>query len=476
MTMRRINTVLFLLSTLLVTGGLAEAPAHAEGLSDMALRSSGQLLQLVPGSYGDLFPDGTATAAETPVLALEIGANEGPPGRLLVPGTEDPAAESQALLLYDDTLDAAVMLWRCGTSDTGFQLHFATLRVGDEGLVWSEVFSVQAQGESVDFTAEPLLAPTRDRFTLELEEGLRIETRQSTIHLFWHQGQSVLYTGLNFLEGVYAGRNEILDLSNSFLRVPKGEEEAGTALPAELAELLAVTPGSDESTLLVTFANAATARLGTLALRAVPLRLSALGDDVRQEILDAADLYDPNDISPFKEKIGASIVIIGHRYRLHPAITDYLARRMDLWILEHGADYGLEQFAALVEDARGLAVDVTSSIYSSTATDPFNPEGTIIEINLGGFLGGLDKPSPAQFLDVEERANLAPPTVPAVPQAITSANGETLLLVWSGGEESGGLDYLESREGGAWSEPRTLTVSEALPEERAYSLLRQKIR
>jgi hypothetical protein len=471
--------LVFLFLMVVFLGGLG-SPARADGLDDrftnLALRGSGELLELVAGTYGEFFPEGALVAAETPVLVLEIGSNDGPLGRLLVPGTEDATRESQPLLFYDAVLDSAVMVWRCATSENSFRLDFTTLRVGEGGLVWSDIFSVEGEGGVADFTVEPSLALTRDRFTLELENGQLLETRQSTIHLFWHQEEAVRYTTLSFLEGVYAGWNEVLDLTSSFLRTPEGEEEAGTgSLSGHFEGFLEVQPGADSSTLLVTFANAATARLGTLALRAVPLRISALGDTVRQEIFEAADVYDPEDLSPFMEKVGGSIVIIGHRYRLHPAIIDYLAGRIDTWILENGAEYGLEQFMALVEDAGNLTVDITSSVYASTALDPFDPDQTIVEIDLGGFLDGLENP-PSQFIDVEERSNMTPPAVAGVPRVFTSASGEDLLLVWPSASEGGGLDYLESRGGAPWGVLHKLKLTEALEAELAYNLLQKKIR
>ena len=101
--MRRSNFFFALLILLLVSPA-----AQAIELSDMALRDNGQLLRLVTGTYGELFPDATGHAPETPIVALEIHNEGANTGRLLVAGTADERVETHPYLLYDARLDAAV--------------------------------------------------------------------------------------------------------------------------------------------------------------------------------------------------------------------------------------------------------------------------------------------------------------------------------------------------------------------------------
>jgi hypothetical protein len=335
----------------------------------------------------------------------------------------------------------------------------------------------------VALTGELLLARTSDIYRLELleDDGLgeleAIETRQNTVHLFWHQGGSVRYSALSFLEGVYVGHHSLFDWSAHFLAAPEGAGDA-PALPAALEGFLDVRPGRDDSTLLVSFANSASGRFGILALRAVPLRLSALADGVRREILLAADLYDPEDLSAFGDKVGASIVIIGQRYNLHPAIVEYLGRQMNQFLDDSGADYGYGDFTTLVDDAYRLTIDLTSSVFASTGHDPFSTESSVMEVQLGDFLDDLESTSTLQYFEVEERANLAPPEVGGVPRVFSSAGGGDLLVSWrvpATDEAPAALAYRESLAGGEWSAVKTLAL-DGVEEALGWRLLAQKIR
>ena len=468
--MRTISTLLALLLALTIPA----TPSTAAELTDLALRRNGQLLRLVAGPHGELFPSDASVAPENAVLALEIHGADAEVGLLKVPGTEDAAVESTPSLVYDERLDTAILLWQKATAEDRFHVEFATLRADSSGVVWSEIFRLQRDGAPVALTTPPRILHTEDDLTLDLDDGQSLGTRQGTLHIFWHGDESFSYAGLNFLQGVYTGSHQVLDLSEYFLAAPEGEASSGELSPA-LGGLLDVRLGSDTSTLLVTFAHPTSGRLGTLAARAMPLRLSALADSVWEEVLLAADLYDPDDLDAFSDKVGASIVIIGAHFHLHPAIVDYLGRHMDLWIQENGADYGFENFPALVDDARHLALNLTSSVYSSTATDPFNPGSTIVEIFLGDFLDELEGTPSSQVLDVEERSNLPWPELSVAPSVHSSNDGQSLLLAFPDNEGLG-LHYLESREGGPWSELRFLPFGDRLDEGRARALLSAKIR
>ncbi|MEE8526398.1 MAG: hypothetical protein V3T72_20880, partial [Thermoanaerobaculia bacterium] len=85
----------FLLSLLFLLGTL---PAAAQ-LPDSALGAAGELYAAKGGAYGDLFPDGDAHDAGTPVLALDVVLADGQASRSLVPGTADARVESRPALL-----------------------------------------------------------------------------------------------------------------------------------------------------------------------------------------------------------------------------------------------------------------------------------------------------------------------------------------------------------------------------------------
>ncbi len=453
-------------------------PASAAEASEMSLGQAGQLHRVLTGTYGDLFAGGQDADAVAPVLAVEIVRPGEETDRLLVPGTGDARTEARPLLFQDSTYDSFVLLWQSRGEDQHSYLHFANF----DGAEWSEVYALVQDDTPVSLVNDPLITETHDAFTLDLGDGESISAERRIIHLLWLSAEEVplaRYAPLTFVEGRYVGWHGLFELTESFLLAPDGGGDGGQIeLTAALARTLSLRAANDDRSVLVTLANPVSNRIGTLEISPLPLELGLLGEQVREQILALADLYDPDDMGSFSDGIRAAIVIMGQRFDMHEAFGGYVAGRVADWILETGGSYGLEGFESLGNDARDETIEASSEVYASTQADPADPETEIVRINIAALFEDED-PDPAQIIEIRVRSDRPAPAASEGPAAVyTSRGGSGLLAAWLDAE-NGQVLWVESRPesgGGAWSEPFTLSLGESPTIEDAQRLLAAKIR
>lgn len=471
---------------------LLPSPSPAE-TAGMVLGHAGQLQRALTGTYGELFTDAGADAT-APVLAVETVAAAGEVARVLVPGTLDSRIETAPRLFQDAHRDSFVMLWRSQAEEGDSHLRFATF----DGAEWSEVFTLERDGEPISLQGEPLIAETHDTFELDfgdgepdLEDGEPIRVERRVLHLLWQGGEDpgARYAALTFVEGEYLGWHNLFVLDDIFLHAPEpageGDDEAAEA--TEESESIALTPAlaatldlrtaSDGRSVLVTFANPASQRLGVVEVSPLPLEIGLLGDQVRDRIFALADLYDPQDLGVFSDEMRAAIVILGQRFDLHEAHADYVAGEISDWILDSDGAYGWSDLELLGNDARDRTIDAGQEVTASLATDPADQGSEILRINVAGLLDGQE-PDSAQVLDFRVRCDLPAPAVgDGAVTVYPSRGGGDLLIAWEDAE-SGQIHWVESRKAddGAWSESFSLTVGESLPAETVRELLARRIR
>ncbi len=454
----------------------------------MILGPGGQLSRALAGPYGELFT-GDAAGAGTPVLAIETITAGGEISRLLVPGTEDARIESDPRLFRDPRSDSFVLLWRSRVDEGEDDLDFATWG----GAEWSEVFRVEHDGEPASPGAEMLAADTHDQFELEIEGIEPIRAGRMILHLLWQEGDATHYAPLPFVEGRYVGWHGHFVLDESFLQVPEptagdgaggdGDGEGGVPAATEPVELTATLAGTlqlrvagDGGSVLVTFANPSSHRIGSLEITPLPIALELLGDQVREQIFAHIDLYDPGDLGSFADAMRGAIVVIGQYYDLHEAHAGYVADQVAEWLLTSGGDYGWGGLENLSEDAGDLAVDAGHEVYMSTEADASDPDSEIVRLDVSELFAGRDEA--AQVFDFRPRSDLPAPSVGEEGvRVFTSRRGADLLIAWED-SEAGQVHWVESRqsEDGPWSEVFTLALSEELTLEAAHRLLARRIR
>ncbi len=469
---------------------LLSTPAWAQA-QEMILGPGGQLCRALAGPYGELFAGGAGAGAATPALAVETVAPDGDASRLLVPGTDDGRIETDPLLFRDPRSDSFVLLWRSRAEGGEARLDFATF----DGTEWSEVFRLEQDGAPAPVAGEVLVADTHDAFDLELDGVDPIRLGRMTIHLLWQEAGELAathYAPLPFVEGRYVGWHGHFVLDESFLQAPEpetgdggtgdGEPAAGTApveLTAALASTLELRAAGDGRSVLVTFANPSSHRVGSLEISPLPLELELLGEQVREQIFALVDLYDPDDLSSFSDAMRGAIVVIGLHFDLHEAHAGYLADQVADWILTSGGDYGWGGLESLGADARDLTVDLGQEVYLSTEVDAADPESEIVRLDVSELFGSPDDAGPAQVFDFRTRSDLPAPAVGEDDvKVFTSGSGGDLLIAWED-SEGGQIHWLESGGQGGdgpWSEVFSLTLGEELTVEAAHRLLARRVR
>ncbi len=450
-------------------------PAAAEP-SATALDNAGHIVRVLDGTYGELFPENDALAAERPLLVLDLETAGGELSRRVVPGTGDARVESDARLIHDAAFDTTTVLWLSTGPGGGILVRFATF----DGTRWSAVHTLRHDEAAVFLRHAPRVAVTHDAFDLELADGDTVGARRRIIHLLWQRlgaAPATMYTALIFVEGVYVGWSESFALDDDFL-LAGGASEPGT-VSAELQQAASLQVADDGTSVLVTFTNRLSQRLGALEILPLPLELELLGDAVREEIWNSSELFDPDNLGSFADGVAGHVVLIGARLNLHPAIVEYISNTTRDWISESGGAYGWD-LESLGHDARAVTVETSSEVYTWTDVDPTDPGAQITHIDLGDFLDGLeDGEEPSQILDIEVLADRPAPVTGAGETAVyTSKDGRGLLVVWQDAAADR-LLYVESRHdiaGGAWSAPRALPFGERLALPQAHQLLRDKIR
>lgn len=445
------------------------------------ITTSGELLEAKPGSYGDLFPGGTQLAATVPVLALDIRPQDGPGGRLLIPGTDDARVEEGAIAIFEPAVEAAdetlLLLWQSLSPDGATrQMRGVGVRRGSAGLEWSEVFTVRdAAGNALELTAAPQLAITRQEFSQDVAEQT-FDARHTLVHLLW-QGDdgAAMYSAVVWVDGLYVGFNPVFDLSAEYLVAADGSADSAPPLPGQLLQATRLEVAEGGRSLRLTFANGTSGRVGSLLIDAVPLAHGVLGDLVRDEVFEHADSFDPGELNHFVDKFRAGVVIIGRNFDYHPAVVEYVSSRVGNWILDNGEAYGYEEFVGLGEDARDLAIGLTHSVYASTVEDPASPGSTLVELDLSGIFGGTTVDQPGQLLSFQVTADLAAPQIgDGAVSMLASNDGQRVLVNWLAADGSR-LHYRESRLDGTWAEAKSLALHDGLTAQQAERLLRAKL-
>ncbi|MEM9556385.1 MAG: hypothetical protein AAGC60_19165 [Acidobacteriota bacterium] len=447
---------------LLLAVPISAAPVNGD---EIALTPDGSLYRVLAGTHGELF----GGADSTRVLALEIETADSVE-RLPVPGTESWRPEIDPQLVYDADADAALLVWRSGTAAGDASLFFVSYRAG----TWSQPGQLRADGDVVFFAEAPTLAVSRDRFSLELDEGVRVTISGVVFHVVWQDQGHARYAPIHFIDGEPAGWSETMSLSAVLQQAHQAQPPIGGQ---SAPDLFAVEPADDGRRLLVTFADATYGRVGTVAVGLLPLDLAYLGDSLEQQILDHAGLYDPGDVTSFAGKIRGEIISTGHKSRTNPAIAHYLSAEIERWIHDAALDYGWD-LVGLAAAARSRAVGLGSTVYATTTADPHNPGAEVLQLDLGAVLGnGQARDELAAVLDVEVRSDAPLPTTVAdrpIEQAgvQTSADGRALALV----VEDGDAISWAIHRGDAWSEARSLALGGSIDLDTARTLLRESLR
>lgn len=409
-----------------LSGAAAGPPARV-------LAPNGDVFALTPGLYGELFPGGAEALPEDPVLAVTVVHPDGASGRFLVPETAGPAAEEPAALVLGPAGETLHVLWQAGAA--GSRLRLASL--GADG--WAEVVDVSRAVGVVRGT--PRAAVTRDRTELPAE-GTEAPARmhRSVLHVLWleEEGGAVIYAPLVIEDGVYIGDHALYALDRL---VAAGREPGGEDPPAADGAALAPTieAGDDGGAAVAAFTDPESGRLVAVELRMVAGELSAVGNRVRERILELAERLEPGSPDSLRElAAGARARLVEVGGRLQPALLRLLAGELERFILATGSDWAFQP-EVMAERTRGELLALGAA-FDHAPVERVDGGARPHLINVGQRWEG-----PLASHDLRLRVTAERPA-PALPEGVAgvlylSGDGADALVAW---ERDGAVFFRES--------------------------------
>ncbi len=429
---------------------IAWMPA-AQADSPAILSSGGEILRLLNGSYGELFPGGTDAAPDNPVLALEALSPDGTAKRWLVPDTESRDPEGSETMVLEESTRTVYLLWE-------------SLYNGSHPRLLLTSFDGQAFSERIEISRGPFsrksslrLAITREDFAVATEEGTEAGGR-TMVHVLWSEDVSDLshkyYAPIILQDGVYIGQTPVIDLAGL---ITGGN--VGDSVPAGLANALAIRLGQDNRSVVVGFLDPLTRRLEAVRLRALPRELTDLAEKVRGELILIGARAD--SVEGLAEELAAAILEMDTHF--HVAALAYIAEQVQLTVLSGGEDLSPPSIGALSDRVRGELILIGARMEANGLAG--SDANQVLE---------MAGDHSVHQLEITPAASYAAPEVDSEDPVtlFLSESGANLLVAW---DQEGGVAYRESR-GKVWSEPVLIETGIELDREAVYLLLDQRIR
>ena len=308
-----------------------------------AVAADGAVYVATAGTYGALFPQGSAAAATTPVLALDITSADGDSSRVLVAGTDDAAAEEAPVVFTQDSTGDVYLVWssRSGAAASLLLRAYSNGRFSDSVTLDDNAFAAKGA---------PQVALTRDAFTTVDAQGLSRAVQRSVLHLLWWeggaQGGSAMYRSVLFVNGGLVGANSLIDLGN--LDAPGAEATADRVSDA-LTHSPVLARGRNERAALMGFVNPRSGRLLTVEVGVVPGELSSLADDLADYVVGLGASGGLGDM----QHVGAAvrIHISGGGSRISDRVLQALGPGVASHVVASGRSFGGDA-VALANDTR----------------------------------------------------------------------------------------------------------------------------
>ena len=444
-------------SLLLLALGLLPASSALAMNRPGVLGSEGELYSVRTGTYKELFPGGTQTDAGNKVLALEVSRPGKTAERLLVPDTAGPEVESVPFVLFEETSQSLVLVWRSEVKLFHEVLNLSSYQDG----AWGETIEVTVN----PFAAKtaPQVAITGDEYTTRNAEGNPETVKRTILHLIWWEenaaGNKIQYAPLTLLNGVYTGSHPLFDVTGF-------DTQIGSLSSVEIAPDLLRSPriqsGRNDHSVVISFVNPHNGLLTTVETTVLPGELSVLADGARAHIIESGAKH-KGDLKKVGDEARAHIIESGVKF--HPKVLSLLADEARAHIIESGARFG--------PDIKGLAQSVGSQLVETgsiilenarTVAESEDPHGPRILPLDAGFDALL------QVRTLSGRP--APMTGPSPTTIYASEDGQKVLVAWEAGDE---ILYREWR-GESWSAVLSLHLTTSLTRERVEQILEQRVR
>jgi hypothetical protein len=412
--------------------------------ADQAVGASGQVLRTLTGTYGELFPEGVETSADSHVLALEITAN-GSTRRWLVPGTESIFEEFSPSLVHDSSSEITYLIWEGVHNGVHPLLYLRSF----DGTTWSG--EIELSGSPFSRKGHPQLAINRDR---SIDPSTNLPIDRTVVHVAWWEEQggvlSKRYTPLVLEAGRFLGAHPVLGLDQMAAQAP-----TATVL---LGETLKVQPGPQSGSALVGLVNSGTAELLTVEAAVVPQGLSRLAAQIEEFIARQDSSISLQDLSTL---VNVELNRVGSF--LAPATLDFFrASLMQLLATVDPVEVN-ESGMTFLGSRAGANIVIIG--YRSVIDGPA-ADGSTKVIRISG--PGTQVAS--HHVSLRRLGTWALPEAPEGAQFYFSRRGLDATVAWDGENKV----YYRETLGGAWSEMRTIDLTQTLDRASALAILERR--
>lgn len=442
---------------------LALGASLAQAQRQMTLGGHGEIYQVSSGRYGDLFPTAPASEADNVVLAVDVTRPNQPVQRLLMPGTDDSAADLSPFILYESTLDSVFVVWE-STDYSHSRMNLIRL---DSTGVFSETIPLVT--EFWTQKSSPRVAVTTDTFQVPDGSGGWITHRRTIVHTLWWEnsgnGDRTVYSPVVLIDGNFLGWNPLYVLDDLAGNAGPGVTMAATP---DLAHSPSIGPGRDNQSAIASFLNSHSGQLVALELSLVSQPLTLLASSLNDFILQNGTDTSPTGLQQLGDESRAHVIEVGAHWFNTTALNAIAdAAQAAILSASSASQNGLQNIAsgarahvievgvALGDRPSGVNSAALSSAWANIGIGPnADPAGAVVVLRMRGV---------AQ--------HTAPQTPPGKTTILSSCTGTDAVVTW---EAPGQLVYVES-QADTWSAPRVLTLANGLDLDHAYQIVTQHI-
>jgi len=452
---------------------LGFGPAPAAAASQTVLGDEGELYSIVQGPYGELFPNGAAAPAKSPVLAIDTLSADGSHTRTLVPGTEDPEVDSSPTMVFEESRGTLYLVWESKLNPTTSRLLLAGLSNGK----WNE--AIEISGDVAPLKGEPRVVVTRDRYVKTVVDGEPVKESRTVIHVLWWEesdsGTGVYYTPVVLANGRYAGWNPVISLDD--LASADKSSTKSAEVPSPLLHAPSLEKGRDASSVVAGLVDPSTGEMLLFELRMLPGEIGALADRFRGQVIEIGRCG-PTGISKLADKMRTEIVETGTRFnrsviglfarQAANALEDDFAKDPDRDPAVRAGDFR----GQVIEIGTGLLGDLHGTRYLRSQTVEVGPTAP------GQGTGDGAPDGVTHLLQIRLLLILPPPPIGGTNvQVFLSESGENVLVSWA---QDGKVFYSESSTANdgklAWTDPRPLVGADDIPPGEIAEILHDRIR
>lgn len=422
------------------------------------LGHGGQLLSLVQGTYGELFPDGNETQADVTILALRRTSPSGEQQMEAVPATLDGESEEAPELVFEPESGVTYVFWQSWINAIHSRFKIASF----DGESWGE--PIEVSGPAFAWRTSPAFAVTRDSYsTLATDDDspAAAKIHRTVLHVLWSEAGdegrwNTLYAPLVLEDGRYIGEHPVIVL-NDLIDAPDAESSS------DLKVAPVLRPGVGENSVIAAFLDQRSNRLAAVELRFAAGELSIVGDAVANVIDDSHSTNADLLVSRVRSEV------VSYEDRLKPEILEPLASALEN-VIRDSAGSGANVHS-ISGDARAQLID-----FGFRLTDGRMHRVTgEARAQLIDFGYRAPEPKPGHHHDVRSsvaRTTSVPTVSTSEAQLLVSSTGTKQILAW---RQGGSVRYRESSADGGWSEIQQFQVGANFTFANAMSVLQQRV-